>query len=386
MQCSLERGVLTLVAFLVAAFAPMMGGPASAQVQEGATMTVLRGEVAVIRPDGSASQPAPTGTLVRRGDEIRTVGRSGALITFFIGTELEMGEDTALVVDEISNRDGVINVSLKQSFGATLNRVSALTDPRSVYRVDAGGAVALVRGTQFLIVGPTADGLVAIACMEDCDSRTTFAGCPLSPFTGYTLQVENHAPVSQCVSYAVRSGYWASANDALTAAEQDLQGSVNGVPAGQAPRGNPNSRGTTKDRDERNRDPQIETNTPLPPGTVAPCGVNTVSGGFGVTTTVHQLGATSGSFPFSYDAFSIPDKFEVVYQGTTVFTTGGFVSGSGSAVIPFSGTDGFVTVIVTGSTVGTAWNYQVSCPGTTSGASVTPTPQPQGSSARPPTR
>ena len=55
------------------------GGPSTtrAQVQQGATLTVLRGQVAVVRPDGSAVQPAPSGTVVAAGDEIRTLTAPG---------------------------------------------------------------------------------------------------------------------------------------------------------------------------------------------------------------------------------------------------------------------------------------------------------------------
>src|SRR5688572_33329212 len=71
---------------------------AAAQPIQGATLTVLRGQVAVVRPDGSAVQPAPSGTSVMPGDDIRTLTQSGALITFFVGTEIELGEATVLRV------------------------------------------------------------------------------------------------------------------------------------------------------------------------------------------------------------------------------------------------------------------------------------------------
>src|SRR4051812_38437778 len=81
-----------------------------AQTSQGATLTVLAGEVAVIHADGSARQPAPSGTVVSPGDQIRTVGRSGALITFFAGTEIELGADTALTVDSISRQGDQVQV------------------------------------------------------------------------------------------------------------------------------------------------------------------------------------------------------------------------------------------------------------------------------------
>ncbi|MDP8923005.1 MAG: FecR family protein [Chloroflexota bacterium] len=150
-------------------------------------MTVIRGQVAVIRPDGSAVQPAPSGTIVYAGDEIRTLSETGALITFFVGTEIEMGEDTILVVDRVSRQGERVDVSLKQVFGATLHRVQTFTDPTSVYRIEAGGAVAVVRGTTFSLLGPIAtanENVVVLVCLEDCDRLTTFAGVPLAPFTG----------------------------------------------------------------------------------------------------------------------------------------------------------------------------------------------------------
>src|SRR5215207_6177897 len=177
-----------------------------AQVQDGATLTVLRGQVAVVRPDGSAVQPAPSGTVVRSGDEIRTLTRTGALITFFAGTEIEMGEDTILVVDRVTMNGTKVDISLKQVLGSTLNRVQSLNDPTSSYRIDAGGATAVVRGTTFLLIGPvttSAGNVSALICMDDCDGRTTFAGCAVSQYTAFGVGVEKGKVTSGCETAAV---------------------------------------------------------------------------------------------------------------------------------------------------------------------------------------
>ena len=179
------------------------------QVQDGATMTVLRGQVAVVHPDGSAVQPAPSGTVVAAGDEIRTLAGAGALITFFAGTEIEMSQDTVLVVEQASHEGDRVNISLKQVLGSTINRVTTLTDTGSSYRIEAGGAVALIRGTTFVILGPitTAGGdVVILACLDDCDARSTFAGCPLAPFTGYFVAVSGGHQQSDCQAFAVARG------------------------------------------------------------------------------------------------------------------------------------------------------------------------------------
>jgi len=91
-----------------------------------------------------------------------------------------------------------------------------------------------------------------------------------------------------------------------------------------------------------------------------PCNQVTQSGGAGVTTNVHNLGKKSGSFGFTWSAYSIPDRFEVLYEGRTLLDTGS-VSGSGSRTLTFSGSSRNVTVRVTGPGY-TQWTYTVSCP------------------------
>src|SRR5919107_1439750 len=143
--------LLALMLSLYLALTPLI---AFSQVRQGATLTVIRGQVAVVHPDGSAIQPAPSGTTVNAGDEIRTLTRTGALITFFAGTEIEMGEDTILVVERVVQEGARVDVSLKQVLGVTVNRVQTLADPSSSYRIGAGGATAVVRGTTFALIGP----------------------------------------------------------------------------------------------------------------------------------------------------------------------------------------------------------------------------------------
>jgi hypothetical protein len=77
---------------------------------------------------------------------------------------------------------------------------------------------------------------------------------------------------------------------------------------------------------------------------------------------VHEVGRSSGRFVFDYEAFTIPDQFQVIYEGNTLFDTHGPVSGNASVTIPFSGTSSEVTVKVTGNTdPNTQWSYTVHC-------------------------
>jgi hypothetical protein len=97
---------------------------------------------------------------------------------------------------------------------------------------------------------------------------------------------------------------------------------------------------------------------------VTPCGNTSGSGGAGVTNTAIYIGTGSGVVTINYNAFGQPDQFDVVYDGNTVATTGGPVSGKGTLTFfhDFAVTNQSIfTMIVTGPN-GTAWNYSVVCP------------------------
>jgi hypothetical protein len=358
-------GLMVLLAVLVS------GGSASAQVQQGATLTVLRGQVAVVRADGTAVQPAPNGATVNVGDEIRTISKSGALITFFSGTEIEMGEDTILVVDQLSRNGDQISVSLRQVLGSTINRVQSIAGTGNSYQIQAGGAVALVRGTTFALVGPVTTSVgdvVVIACLDDCSPASTFAGCSLAPFMGYGVTTSKGKVDSQCVSYAVghQEGLFNAASQAVTTIEQRFQSDSKDPPPGQNPSGQRQenaARSDSREQQDDSKEPDqraTPTSTPTTGGPISPCNTQTTSGGAGVTTNTHSLGAASGTFTFSYDAQVIPDRFQIVYEGQTLLDTG-FVSGASTRDIAFSGSSTTVTVTVTGSSSGTAWSYTVGC-------------------------
>src|SRR5687768_13391138 len=88
------------------------------QVATGATLTVLRGTTSVVRSDGSAIQPASTGLTLNSGDRVATVGRASALVTFFDGSEVELGADTTIRIQEMESRaGGQISILLENVLG-----------------------------------------------------------------------------------------------------------------------------------------------------------------------------------------------------------------------------------------------------------------------------
>jgi hypothetical protein len=94
---------------------------------------------------------------------------------------------------------------------------------------------------------------------------------------------------------------------------------------------------------------------------LAACQTQTQSGGQGTFAKAFNMGVTSGSVSFSYDAYTIPDAFQVATGGSAVFTTGGLVSGAGSTAFQLKGSS-VVFVTVTAPLSGTAWEFALDCP------------------------
>jgi hypothetical protein len=112
------------------------------------------------------------------------------------------------------------------------------------------------------------------------------------------------------------------------------------------------------------------------------------SGGRGIYTITIDVGNGTGNLTLTYQAFNVPDKWEVYWNGSLVIDTGfrgssafnaqlnalGYpnVSGPGSGTASFTKTTqtpGTITIVVTAPLTGTEWNATLSCP-----SDPTPTP------------
>lgn len=82
------------------------------------------------------------------GDQVATLAGSGALITFFDGSEVELGSDATIIIRELS-RQGTRAITIESVVGSTVHRVIQLADPASTYMIETPTTVAAVRGTEF---------------------------------------------------------------------------------------------------------------------------------------------------------------------------------------------------------------------------------------------
>lgn len=85
------------------------------------------------------------------------------------------------------------------------------------------------------------------------------------------------------------------------------------------------------------------------------------SGEEGIFTNIYDL-RSPGKFKFTYDAYRIPDRFQVFSENDLLFDTGGPVSGGQTVELTLSCLSTIIRVVVTAEEDGTAWEYTVGCP------------------------
>ena len=120
--------------------------------------------------------------------------------------------------------------------------------------------------------------------------------------------------------------------------------------------------------------------------------VNGGSGGRGYFEYTIQLGIGTGTIQFTYDAYTVPDQFQIYYNGSLVIDTGfrgdsyynselnalGYpnVSGPGTGSASFTKTSASpetCLVVITAPIIGTAWTFLVGCPPIVPTPTQTPT-------------
>ena len=116
------------------------------------TLTILsitEGDVFVMKAGTDDWVEAQAEMELEVGDSIKTGDNSGAEITFFDGStiELEAGTEIEILSLDIACDTGVTTITLEQMIGTTISRVTAILDPASRYEVETPDGVVGVRGS-----------------------------------------------------------------------------------------------------------------------------------------------------------------------------------------------------------------------------------------------
>jgi hypothetical protein len=116
---------------------------------EPTTISVVSGEVFVMKAGVDTWSKASPGMTLEAGDRIKTGSGSNALITFFEGSTIELEADTEIGVTDLGIAEGTGSTAIKlhQEIGKTTNRVKKLVGPASTYEIETPDGAAVVRGS-----------------------------------------------------------------------------------------------------------------------------------------------------------------------------------------------------------------------------------------------
>ncbi len=121
-------------------------------------LSLSKGTVFVMKAGTGNWTAAQVGMSLKVGDTIKTHDESGAEITFFDGSTIELEAGTQVEVVSLAiSQAGSTTIKLRQAIGSTMSRVTKLVDAASTYEIETPACVAAVRGS-IMLVDVIADG------------------------------------------------------------------------------------------------------------------------------------------------------------------------------------------------------------------------------------
>ena len=144
-EAEMQRIVFLVIGALLAIGSVLPGcAPAALTI-----FSITEGDVLVMKAGTDDWTDAAVGMSLGVGDIIKTGDNSGAEITFFDGSTIELGAGTQIEItalDSSPDTDATI-ITLLQTIGTTISRVTKILDPASRYEVETPSGVVAVRGS-----------------------------------------------------------------------------------------------------------------------------------------------------------------------------------------------------------------------------------------------
>jgi uncharacterized repeat protein (TIGR01451 family) len=129
-------------------------------------LSITKGNVFIMKAGTDSWIEAQVGMSLEVGDAVKSSDSSGAEITFFDGSTIELEADTQIEVASLNISDtGSTTIGLEQTIGTTISRVTQLVDLASDYDIETPAGVAAVRGS-VMIVYVIEDGTTWITNQE----------------------------------------------------------------------------------------------------------------------------------------------------------------------------------------------------------------------------
>jgi hypothetical protein len=190
-----------ILTFLVASTLVGCSGDPTSTSSTLTIFSITEGTVLVMKAGADDWTQATPEMPLDVGDTIKTGDNSSAEITFFDGStiELEAGTQIEITSLDTSPDTGTKTITLMQTIGTTISRVTKLLDPASSYAVETPSGVAAVRGSTLIVRivfnDPNyEDGTVLMTCMEG-DIWVIWNGVQVQIPQGYTCIIRPHQPL-----------------------------------------------------------------------------------------------------------------------------------------------------------------------------------------------
>lgn len=130
-------------------------------------LTAIEGDVSVMEAGTASWTEGLVGMSLVVGDTVKTGNNSSAEITFFDGNTMELEANTEIEITSVSTDTGGTTVTITQTIGTIITRLTQLLDPASSYETITPSGVTSVRARPAhpatAVVGVTGNGTTWIA-------------------------------------------------------------------------------------------------------------------------------------------------------------------------------------------------------------------------------
>jgi len=163
----LSKKLLSIFALVILVTSASVGCGGGSPCSTLTTLSTAEGDVLVMKVGTNTWVQGQVGMSLIIGDTVKTGDNSGALVTFFDGSTIELEAGTQIEILSLAMvcSTGVTTITLLQTIGTTISRVTALLDPASSYTVETQSGAAAVRGS-VMVVTVGEDGTTWITNIE----------------------------------------------------------------------------------------------------------------------------------------------------------------------------------------------------------------------------
>jgi len=173
-----RKRLLSVLALIILVASTVVGcGEGSPTPSTVATLSEIEGDVSVMEAGTDSWTDGQVGMSLVVGDSVKTGNDSSAKITFLDGNTMELEADTEIEITsvDVSTDTGGTTVTITQTIGTVMTRLTQLLDPASSYDTVTESGVTSVRARPAnpatAVVGVTGNGTTWVVNQEG-DVRT----------------------------------------------------------------------------------------------------------------------------------------------------------------------------------------------------------------------